>query len=72
MDNEDRLHMLIDKFTHEKTGDEVDGITIIIDGKIKEVLDGIMNSNPDKYDGYPEVLRDVIFAGISDLLQVEE
>lgn len=36
--------MLIEKFQNDKTGQEVDGIIIIIDGKIKEIFDTIIKN----------------------------
>ncbi|AEV69065.1 hypothetical protein [Acetivibrio clariflavus] len=60
------LTMLIEKFQNDKTGQEVDGITIIIDGKIKEIFDTIILKS-GKYENYSEVLRDAIFMGINEI-----
>lgn len=66
MSREDALTMLIEKFQNSETGQDVDGITIIIDGKIKEMFDMII-SRSKKYTNYSEILRDVIFMGINEI-----
>ena len=67
MGSVDKLTMLTEKFQNDKTGQEVDGITIMIDGKIKEIFDAIIISKSENYDNYTEVLRDAIFMGINEI-----
>jgi len=64
--NADILTMLTEKFQNDKTGQEVDGITIIVDGKIKEIFDAIIIKSGN-YENYSEVLRDAIFMGINEI-----
>lgn len=66
MGNPDTLTMLTEKFQNDKTGQEVDGITVMIDGKVKEIIDVIINKS-EVYDNYVEVLRDAIFMGINEM-----
>ena len=60
MDN-NTVTILNEEFENDKTGEKVQGITIIVDGKLKEVLDLLMKNNPD-YKNYTEIVRDVAAA----------
>lgn len=63
MDNS-TVTILNEEFQNGKTGEKVQGITIIIDGKLKEVLDVFMKNNPD-YKSYTEIVQDAFFKGIN-------
>ncbi|MEQ8199697.1 MAG: hypothetical protein ABRQ27_17130 [Clostridiaceae bacterium] len=39
MSDKNTVTMLSEEFENDKTGEKVEGITIIVDGKLKEVLD---------------------------------
>ena len=43
------------------------GITIIVDGKLKEVLDLLMKNNLG-YKNYTEIVRDAFFSGINSMI----
>lgn len=60
------LVILNEKFKKENSEQEVDGLTIIVDGVIKQVFDKIKDLKG--YDGYNEVLRDVIVEGINKII----
>lgn len=62
------LSMLNEEFENEKTGEKVPGITIIIDGKVRQVLD-ILIENNEKYSNYMEVIKDALFEGIGQMIQ---
>lgn len=64
MDN-NTVTILNEEFENDKTGEKVQGITIIVDGKLKEVLDLLMKNNPD-YKNYTEIVRD---AFLMELIQ---
>lgn len=51
----------------ELAGEKVQGITIIIDGKLKEVVDLLMQNNP-AYKNYTEIVRDAFFQGINSMI----
>ena len=57
-----------EEFENDKTGEKVQGITIIVDGKLKEVLDLLMKNNPD-YKNYTEIVRDAFFDGINSMIR---
>lgn len=60
--------ILNEEFENDKTGEKVQGITIIVDGKLKEVLDLLMKNNPD-YKNYTEIVRDAFFDGINSMIR---
>lgn len=66
MDN--TVTILNEEFENDKTGEKVQGITIIVDGKLKEVLDLLMKNNPD-YKNYTEIVRDAFFNGIHSMIR---
>ena len=57
------------KDTFHKEGDsqEIEGLTVMIDGVIKQVFDKIRLEK--KYNDNTEVLRDIIFEGINSIVQ---
>lgn len=61
------LTMLKEKFENGETGEEVEGVTIIIDGIIKEIFDSIMEKSRE-YNDYTEILRDSIFEGVNNII----
>lgn len=67
MDN-NTVTILNEEFENDKTGEKVQGITIIVDGKLKEVLDLLMKNNPD-YKNYTEIVRDAFFYGINSMIR---
>lgn len=66
MDN--TVTILNEEFENDKTDEEVQGITIIVEGKLKEVLDLLMKNNPD-YKNYTEIVRDAFFNGINSMIR---
>ncbi len=66
MDN--TVTILNEEFENDKTGEKVQGITIIVEGKLKEVLDLLMKNNPD-YKNYTEIVRDAFFNGINSMIR---
>ena len=67
MDN-NTVTILNEEFENDKTGEKEQGITIIVDGKLKEVLDLLMKNNPD-YKNYTEIVRDAFFDGINSMIR---
>ena len=67
MDN-NTVTILNEEFENEKTGEKVQGITIIVEGKLKEVLDLLMKNNPN-YKNYTEIVRDAFFNGINSMIR---
>ena len=67
MDN-NTVTILNEEFENDKTGEKVQGITIIVEGKLKEVLDLLMKNNPN-YKKYTEIVRDAFFNGINSMIR---
>lgn len=67
MDN-NTVTILNEEFENDKTGEKVQGITIIVDGKLKEVLDLLMENNSG-YKNYTEIVRDAFFSGVNTLIE---
>ena len=66
MDN--TITMLKDYFEKEPSGEQVEGITILIDGPINQVLDILRTRYPD-YDEYLPLVRDAFIEGINVMIQ---
>ena len=66
MDN-NTVTILNEEYVNDKTGEKVQGITIIVDGKLKEVVDLLMKNNP-RYKNYTEIVRDAFFNGINSMI----
>ncbi|EJS64578.1 hypothetical protein ACJTM1_17420 [Bacillus sp. GX] len=59
---ENKLVMIKETFKNEETGELTPGVTIILDGNLRGVLEIIMEK--EGYSDYPEALKEVIFEGI--------
>ena len=65
MDN--TVTFLNEEFENDKTGEKVQGVTVILDGKLKEVVDLLMKNNPD-YENCTDVIRNALFTGINSMI----
>lgn len=65
--DQNTVTILNEKFENDKTGAEVLGITIIVDGKLKEVLDLLIKIYP-RYTNYTEIVRDAFFNGLNSMI----
>ena len=65
--NNNVVTIINENFENEKTGETVQGITIVIDGKLKEVVDLLIKKNPH-YKNYTEIVRDALFKGINEII----
>jgi DNA-binding protein YbaB len=65
--SDNKLSIISEKFENEK-GEQVEGITIIIDGKLKDMFD-IIIAKESIYSDYKEVIRDVLFSGINNYIE---
>lgn len=67
MNNESVVTIVNEEFENDKTGEKVQGLTIIVDGKLKQVMDIIMEKD-ENYNNYTEIVRDSLFNGINNLI----
>ncbi len=66
MNSNDTVTMLNEEFENDQTGEKVEGITIIVDGQFKQVLD-IIKAKSDSYENYTEIIRDAVFEGVNSM-----
>ncbi|MCY8380288.1 hypothetical protein [Bacillus haynesii] len=66
MISNDTVTMLNEEFENDQTGEKVEGITIIVDGQFKQVLD-IIKAKSDSYENYTEIIRDALFEGVNSM-----
>ena len=66
--SENNVVFLSEKFENEKSGELIDGITIMIDGKLKTMLDILMEKEKI-YNSYAEIIKDLVFDGINRLVE---
>ncbi|AVP46970.1 hypothetical protein P4483_19840 [Bacillus thuringiensis] len=64
---ENKLTMIKETFKNEETGELTPGVTIILNGNIRKVLDIIVEK--EGYSDYPEALKEVIFEGIHHFMK---
>lgn len=67
MSNENVLTILNEEFENDKTGEKVQGLTIIIDGKLKQVMDIIIEKDSN-FNNYSEIIKDALFDGINNII----
>lgn len=58
---------LQDEFEKGTSGEKVQGITIIIDGAVKQVMDMIMEKDRS-YKDYTSLVRDAFFDGLNQIV----
>ena len=58
------LTMVSGNYVNGENGQTAEGITVIIDGQIKDIFDALIEVMSE-YNGYEEVLRDAIVVGVS-------
>lgn len=66
MNSNDTVTMLNEEFENDQTGEKVEGITIIVDGQFKQVLD-MIKAKSDSYQNYTEIIRDALFEGVNSM-----
>lgn len=66
--NNNTMRIFTETYENEKTGEQVEGITIMIDGKLKQILDIIIQKD-EIYNNYTEVIKDIVFTGINNFIE---
>lgn len=57
------ISIISEEFENEKTGEKVEGITIMVDGMFKEVLNIIRTDNP-QYENNVSLIQDALMKGL--------
>lgn len=66
-DNMDRkITIISENFDNEKTGEQVEGVTIIVDGMLKQILEIIQNGKKD-YDNNVSIISDALLKGLDEI-----
>lgn len=60
------ISILSEEFENEKTGEKVEGITIMVDGIFKEFLDVIKSQKP-QYENNVSVIQDALMKGLEEI-----
>ena len=66
MDN--KMRIMAEEFENTDTGEKVTGITVMIDGKIKQVFDAMIKKS-DGEKSYLEMLQEVLVMGIDEYIK---
>lgn len=56
------ITIISEEFENEKTGEKVEGVTIMVDGILKEFMDIIKAQNP-QYENNVSVIQDALMQG---------
>lgn len=60
------ISMMTEEFENEKTGEKVEGVTIMVDGILKEFVN-IVKSNDSKYETTIDIIQDALMNGLEDM-----
>ena len=66
MDN--KMRIMSEEFENTNTGEKVTGVTVMIDGKLKQVLD-VMIKKSGGEKSYLEMLQEVLVMGIDEYIK---
>lgn len=61
----DKISMLIEQFENDTTGEIVEGITILVDGKLKDVVDILKDKLNQKES--VNIIHDALLIGLEEL-----
>lgn len=65
--SDSKLTILNEVFQKEGSNQEIAGLTVLVDGTIKNAFDLIKDLR--SYESYNEVMRDIVFAGMESILK---
>ena len=68
MRNGDKVAMFSEQYENEKTGEKIEGITILVDCSLKQMFDIIM-AQEKNYENYTQVMRDILFSGVNSFIK---
>ena len=64
---DNKVVIFSEQYENEKSGEKIEGITILIDGGLKQMLDVIIQREKQNKN-YAEVIRDLLFSGIEECI----
>ena len=62
-----KVSIMQEMFKKEGSDELVPAVTIILDGKIRNIIDALSEQNG--YEGYPEAISEILFKGIESLIK---
>lgn len=62
------MRIMAEEFENTDTGEKVTGITVMIDGKLKQVFDAMIKKS-DGEKSYLEMLQEVLVMGIDEYIK---
>ncbi|MGL4742518.1 MAG: hypothetical protein ACRC41_17290 [Sarcina sp.] len=71
MDERDIIATIAEEYEDSYTGNKVQGVGIVVDEKLKELLDKIIAQN-SIFTSYKEVLTEAIYKGLYDIINSTE
>lgn len=60
------ISIMAEMFENEKTGEKVEGVTIMVDGVFKDFLDLIKMKNP-QYESNVNIIQDALMRGLETI-----
>lgn len=60
------ISIMTEMFENEKTGEKVEGVTIMVDGVFKEFLNLIKMKNP-QYENNVNIIQDALMKGLESI-----
>ena len=60
------ISIMTEEFENQKTGEKVEGITIMIDGILKEIVNIIKREKPE-YENNVSVIQDALMRGLEEI-----
>ena len=66
MDN--KMRIMAEEFENTDTGEKVTGITVMIDGKLKQVFDAMIKKSGGE-KSYLEMLQELLVMGIDEYIK---
>ena len=67
MDN--KMRIVAEEFENTTTGEKVTGVTVMIDGKLRQVFDIIIIAKSGYNKSYLEMLQEVLVLGIDEYIK---
>ena len=63
----EKVNILQEDFENER-GERVPGITIIVDGQLRQIMDILIERN-EQYQNYVDIVHTAFFAGIEQMMR---
>jgi len=62
------MKFLEETFTNADTGEDVVGITVLIDGELKQIMDYLLSRHPEYENDYSELVKWALVDGINEMV----